>query len=348
MAKHYFNILILGLLVSSASLSAGKFQWPSLDTFISDTLYIEVSQDSSIDLSQSNVEVNDSRPFGVDILGIRQTKKYKYIPVDQYLAMDQALADLFKAQFLQDSLELWGTLHISKLVLWTDNLSAQNKGLTLNAYTTYHDSSGNPISDWMWELHLDKKKKKQSEAEYLGEVVQQLVNDQSKALASGDFNTDFYPHLYRRQLMTWTEFIYFKDGYALNVHLTLDFPPDQKSDWKRGAPGLFYRKSDKHESIAIGGKDRQWFRRLNSNWISKYSATFRFGFNNFEGGHFDHLEYWNLIYLNVSSQASIEYRPVYHKGLYGGFGVYGGYNILPDVIPQTEMGLLISVGLLLP
>lgn len=111
---------------------------------------------------------------------------------------------------------------------------------------------------------------------------------------------------------------------------------------------MFYRKSDIHESIAIGGKDQQWYWRLSPSVISKTSATFRFGFNNFEGGYFKHLEYQNLLYVNVSGQASIEYRPVYHKGLYIGIGIYTGYNILPDVIPQAELGLLVSVGLLLP
>ncbi|MCF6239225.1 MAG: hypothetical protein L3J79_10550, partial [Candidatus Marinimicrobia bacterium] len=138
------------------------------------------------------------------------------------------------------------------------------------------------------------------------------------------------------------------DGYAINAHVTLDFPPDQKSGWQRGSPGLFYRRSNLHESIALGGKDRQWYHRISQNWISKYSGTFRFGFNNFEGSHFQHLDYWNLIYLNVSSQASIEFRPVYHKGLYGGIGVYAGYSFLPDVIPQAEIGFLLSMGVLLP
>jgi len=148
--------------------------------------------------------------------------------------------------------------------------------------------------------------------------------------------------------MTWSEFIFFGDGFAINAHFRLDFPADQESKWMRGSPGLFYRRSDIHESIAIGGKDQQWFQRLSPQWITQVSGTYRFGFNNFEGGHFDHLDYYNLFYLNLSAQASVEYRPVYHKGVYGGIGVYAGYNILPDVIPQAEIGLLLRVGVLLP
>jgi len=341
-------MLLLGSFGASHQLYGQKFRFPPVEAFISDTLYIQAAPDSSVDLSSSQMEVIDSRPVGESILGIRQTKKYRYIPVDQYLALDQSLPDLFKTQFLLDSLELSGTLHLSNLILWTDNLSHQQKGLTLNAYTTYHDSSGNPVSDWLWEFHIEKKKKKQAEDEYLKQVVQTFVEAQSKALLAGDFNLEFYPYLYRRQLMIWSEFITLRDGFAINAHFTLDFPPDQETEWKRGSPGIFFRKSDVHESIAIGGKDRMWFRRINSNWISKVSGTYRFGFNNFEGGHFDHLEYWNLIYLNISGQATLEYRPVYHKGLYGGIGVYAGYNILPDVIPQTELGLLLSVGVVLP
>jgi hypothetical protein len=326
---------------------AQKFKLPDMNTFISDTLNIQIPIDSTTIGKVTAVKVVDSRDLQGDILGISQTKKYKYIPVDQYLALNQSLADLFQARFVSDSLKLTGTLHISKLILWWDASPVLDKGLCLNAYTTYHDTSGAPLNDWLWEIRL-KKEKKEEQAAYLSRFVQELMKQQSEALVKGDFNSEFYPHLYRRQLMSWSEFIFFKDGYAVNVHFTLDFPPDQKSSWKRGSPGLFYRKSDIHESIAIGGKDQQWYRRLSPDWIAKTSSTFRFGFNNFEGGHFDHLAYQNLLYVNVSGQASLEYRPTYHKGLFGGFGLYTGYNILPDVIPQFELGLLLSAGVLLP
>ena len=350
MKRHYLKtqwIILLFCLVFSNHLQAQKYKLPSLGTFVSDTLYIEVAQDSTLAVSAGKMEIIDSRSLDESILGIQQTKKFRYIPVDQYLAMDQSLSKLFRSQFVSDSLEISGTLHISNLILWTDNQQFLEKGLRLNAYTTYHDTLGQAISDWIWEINL-KKKRKQAEADYLAGLVKELLEQQSTALATHDFNPVFYPHIFRRQLMTWSEFIFFSDGYAINTHLTLDFPPDQESTWKRGSPGLFYRKSSIHESIAIGGKDQQWYRRLSSGWITKGSTTFRFGFNNFEGSHFEHLDYQNLLYVNISGQASIEYRPVYHKGLYGGLGFYVGYNILPDVIPQAGLGLLFSVGLLLP
>ena len=335
------------LLLLSNSLSAQKFKLPGIETFISDTLNIQVPVDSSLIGQPSPIKVLDSRNLEGSILGIRQTKKYKYIPVDEYLSMNQPLAELFQSQFVKDSITQTGVLHVSNLILWWDGSSYLDKGLCLNAYTSFHNNAGEPVSDWIWEIRL-KKEKKEEDAAYLSRFVQELTRQQSQALAAEAFNRELYPHLFRRQLMTWSEFIFFKDGYALNAHFTLDFPPDQKNAWRRGSPGLFYRKSDIHESIAIGGKDQQWYRRISPSLISKTSATFRFGFNNFEGGKFDHLEYQNLLYVNFSGQASIEYRPIYHKGLYGGLGVYAGYSILPDVIPQEELGLFFMVGVLLP
>jgi hypothetical protein len=293
------------------------------------------------------IQVQDSRDLDQNIIGIRQTKKWRYIPVDQYLALDQPLADIFESQFSRDSIDLSGTLHLSKLILWTDNSTFQRKGLCLSAYTSFHDTLDQPVSDWIWELRV-KREKKEADTLYLGRVIQEFAKEQSNVLAETDFNVGFYPHLFRRQLMTWSEFIFFGDGYAINAHFTLDFPPDQESGWMRGSPGLFYRRSDTHESIAIGGMDQHRYRRLSPSWITQLSGTYRFGFNNFERGQFDHLEYYNLFYLNLSAQASVEYRPVYHKGVFGGFGLYAGYNILPDVIPQTEIGFLVRVGLLLP
>ena len=344
--KHIkFWLVILILLLNQSW--AQKFKFPSIETFISDTLNIDVDQDSSLAPFASPIKVIDSRILDGSILGIRQTKKYRYIPVDQYLALDQPLSDLFQTQFVADSLELSGTLHLSKLILWTDNSAVLQKGLCLSAYTTFHDTLDQPVSDWIWELRV-KREKKEADTLYLGRVIQEFAREQSRALAERDFHSDFYPHLFRRQLMTWSEFIIFGDGFAVNAHFRLDFPPDQESKWVRGSPGLFYRRSDIHESIAMGGKDQQWYQRLSPSWITQVSGTYRFGFNNFERGEFDHLEYWNLLYLNLSGQASVEYRPIYHKGVYGGLGLYVGYNILPDVIPQTELGLLVRVGVLLP
>ena len=288
----YMRLLfwVLILIIPLNNVSAQKFKIPSIETFISDTLHIDVVRDSTLDPSSSLIKVIDSRILDGAILGIRQTKKYKYIPVDQYLALDQSLSNLFQAQFVQDSLDLTGTLHLSKLIFWTDNSSIKQKGLCLSAYTTFYDSLNQPVSDWIWELRV-KREKKEADTLYLGRVVQAFAREQSRALSEKDFNSDFYPHLFRRQLMTWSEFIYFGDGYAINAHFRLDFPPDQESKWMRGSPGLFYRRSDIHESIAIGGKDQQWFQRLSRQWITQLSGTFRFGFNNFERGHFKHLEY---------------------------------------------------------
>lgn len=320
---------------------------PSIETFVSDTLHIQVKQDSVLDLSSSKIQVLDSRSLDGSIIGIRQTKKWRYIPVDQYLALDQSLSDLFQSQFVMDSLELAGTLHLTKLILWSDYSTAGRKGLCLSAYTTFHDTLDSPVSDWIWELRVEREKK-EADTLYLGRVIQEFARAQSRVLAEQDFNSEFYPHLFRRQLMTWSEFIIFKDGYAINAHFTLDFPPDQESKWMRGTPGLFYRRSDIHESIAMGGMDQHRYQRLSPSWLTQISGTYRFGFNNFQRGQFKHLDYYNIFYLNVSAQASVEYRPVYHKGVFAGLGVHAGYNILPDVIPQLEYGLLLRFGVLLP
>lgn len=327
--------------------ASDKFKIPPLSTFISDTLHIDVPRDTVDHSWNTSIEVMDSRNLDGIIIGIRQTKKLRYIPVDQYLALDQPLTEVFQSQFAKDSIELAGTLHLTNLILWHDNSAIQQKGLCLSAYTTLHDTLDQPVSDWIWELRV-KREKKEADTLYLGRVIQEFAREQSQALAEQDFNREFYPHLFRRQLMTWSEIIMFQDGFAINAHFRLDFPPDQQSKWVRGSPGLFYRRSAVHESIAIGGMDQQWYQRISPSWITQVSGTYRFGFNNFERGEFTHLEYQNVFYLNLSAQASMEYRPVYHKGLYGGFGIYVGYNILPDVIPQEEAGLLLRIGLLLP
>lgn len=346
---HFIITFVLGIMTLGLTRvqADDKFKMPPLSAFISDTLNIVVPLDSLTPTQFTFIEVVDARDLDEAIIGIRQTRKWRYIPVDQYLALDQPLAEIFQTQFSRDSLQLAGTLHLSNLILWHDNSAIKQKGLCLSAYTTLHDTLDQPVSDWIWELRV-KREKKEADTLYLGRVIEAFAKEQSRVLAEQDFNVEFYPHLFRRQLMTWSEFIFFRDGYGINVHFTLDFPPDQMSKWVRGSPGLYYRRSHVHESIAIGGMDQHWYQRLSNSWITQLSGTYRFGFNNFERGKFKHLAYQNLLFLNLSAQASLEYRPVYHKGLYGGVGIYAGYNILPDVVPHEELGFLIRLGVLLP
>lgn len=339
--------LLFLLLVLPLHLYSQKWKLPPLEVFITDTLHLQIIEDSTANFSESTLDVIDSRQLGGNILGVSQTMKYKYIPVDQIQYMNRTLSELFEYQFSSDSIYQTGHFSITHLILWYDSQTFLRKGLCMSAYTTLHDTSGQPISDWIWEVRL-KKEKKEKEEKYLGRVVQELMMQQSQAIAQQEFNIDFYPYLFRRQLKTWSEMIILPDGFAINAHLTLDFPPDQMEKWIRGSPGIFYRRSDIHESIAVGGFDRRWYKRINQSVVASSSATFRIGFNNFERGEFDHLEYMNLLYLNLSSQLSIDYHPVYHKGLYGGLGIYGGYNILPTIIPGFEAGILIKVGVLLP
>lgn len=339
--------LLFLLLVLPLHLFSQKWKLPPLEVFITDTLHLQIIKDSTAKFSESTLDVIDSRMPGDQILGIRQTMKYKYIPVDQILFMERSMSDLFQYQFSTDSIDLKGSLSISHLILWHDSQAFFRKGLCMNAYTTYHDTSGRPVSDWIWEVRL-KRKKKEKDEDFLGRVVQELLTAQSQALLTQNFNNEFYPYLYRRQLKTWSEVIILPDGYAINAHLTLDFPPDQMEKWVRGSPGIFYRRSDVHESIAIGGFDQRWYKRINSSFVTSSSATFRIGFNNFERGGFDHLAYENLLYLNLSTHLSFDYRPIHYRGLYGGFGIYGGYNILPTVIPGFEAGLSAKLGVLLP
>jgi len=340
-------MLVLALLIPGELDGSDRFRIPPLSEFISDTLFIHLPQDSSDSSHPTQLVVTDERSLEGAIIGIRQTTRLKYIPVDQYLALPQSLSQVFQSQFARDSIQQTGRLNIGELILWQDNSAYGQKGLCLSAYTTLHDTLGQPLSDWIWELRV-KKEKKEADTLYLGRVIQAFAAAQSQALKRQDFRSSFYPYLFRRQLMAWSEMILFQDGYAINAHFTLDFPPDQQEKWIRGTPGLYYRRSSQHESIAIGGIDQHRYQRLNHTWITQFSGTFRFGFNNFRRGGFTHLAYQNLLFLNLSTQVSLEYRPVYHRGLYGGLGLYAGYNILPDVIPQFERGALVRVGVLLP
>ncbi len=319
----------------------------NINDFIADTLLVPLPLDSIVLSGKTGVKTIDDRAISGRILDIQHSKKWKYIPIDQYIIIQDDLATTMGKYFGRDSVHSAGTVYIKNFYLWYDGKPVFNKGRKLNAYTVLEDSSGNIVSDWIWEFTLKPKKKQKSEV-VIGILMDQWLTRQATSLKVENFHRNVYPYLFRRQLINWWDFVLLQDGYILNGHLTLDFPADQEKSWVRGSAGIFYRKAKHHESIAVGGMDQQWYSRINQQFIRRMNFTYRFGFNNFDADKYAHLDPWNLFFVNISVNAAVEYRPVYLRGLFAGIGLHGSINILPDVIKRIEPGLLMTIGVILP
>jgi len=345
---------LLCLLMLTLSLSAApRWKLPfsrskfDIRDFIADTLLITLPVDTAFIAGETNLTIVDERWPSGRLLGIQSTRKWKYIPVDQLLMLNRDLSLAARDYCRRDSLRTSGTLYIKKLVYWKDDSPFFNPGRKLNAYCLLTDGVGQVMSDWLWEYTL-KLKKKQKDSTIIAEMMNRWLIEQTEAIRRENFHEQIYPYLYRRQMMSWADYILLTDGYAVNVHLTLDFPADREKAWIRGSPGMFYRRGRYHQSLAIGGKDQQWYARLNSSWIRRLNLTLRFGVNNFDHSHYEHLDIWNLFLFNLSVNAALEYRPVYLKGFFGGLGLHTALNVLPEVIGRVEPGLLFTMGWILP
>lgn len=340
--------LIIILLVVNTSRLYSQFRQLRLTEFIADTVVISSIADSLPPVDHMTLPIKDARHLPSTILGIHQTKKLKYLPVDQYLALRSPLTTQL-AQVMQhyDS-HFAATLVVDYLSLWHDGKPAFNAGYRLNAYTRLVDSTGKTMRDWQWELQ-HKPNRKQTASDCYAILYDQWLSEQAIAIK---FNPNaalpVSPYRYRRQLTTWLDWIKLIDGYILIAHLTLDYPADQQARFGRGSPGIYYRRSSQHESIAIGGKDQQWYRRLNARWLTRLYFTYRVGFNNFNPHVFDYVDFWNIVLINLSGGASLEYRPVYLRGLFLGVGLHQSVNLLPTVIRQLDTGLLFTAGVVLP
>jgi len=319
----------------------------NISDFIADTLTITLPIDTLNIDGTTRLKVVDSRPAPGPLIGIQNTKKLKYIPVDQYLVLEKDLAQTLTDYSRREPTSLNGTLYIKSLVHWWDGSPFLDKGRKLNAYTLLADSSGKVIGDWLWEFTL-RPAKKQSDSSVIALLMDRWLIEQAEAVQQPNFQRSIYPYLYRRQLMGWTDFILLPDGYIVNAHLTLDFPADRQKSWIRGSPGIFYRRGHHHQSIAVGGQDQQWYSRLSDNFVRRLNVAFRVGVNNFDSDKYPHMDYWNLMLVNLSANAAFEYRPVYLKGLFAGIGLHTSINILPDVIDRVEPGLLLTGGFILP
>lgn len=337
-------VLIVALVLAQAS---GRWRPPLWNELVADTVWLNSLADS-LPALQSELGVVDRRPLPPNILGIQQTKKYQIFPVDQYLALRAPVAAQLAQVMQHHDVTKEGILVIEYLQLWYDNHPAFASGYKLNGYSRLVDSIGNTLRDWQWEL-FQRPGKKQKAADCYNLLYNQWLGEQTIALKQPTFKNDApSPYRYRRQLMTWLDWILFADGYALNAHLTLDYPSDQLSHFVRGSPGIYYRRSSRHESIAIGGKDQRWYWRLHSDWLVQVYCSYRLGFNNFNARYFSYVDIWNIMLINLSGGIGLEYRPMYHRGLFFGVGLHQAVNLLPTVIKRWDTGLALSLGVVLP
>jgi|UPI00039C6212 hypothetical protein len=340
-------LFILNLVVNASRLFP-QFRPLRLTEFIADTVVISSIADSLMPIEPATQFINDNRNLPPTILGIHQTEKLKFLPVDQYLALSTPLANQLAQVMHYYNSYVAGILVVDYLSLWHDGKPAFGSGYRLNAYTRLLDSTGKTFRDWQWELH-HRPSRKQTAPECYSILYNQWLSEQAIAVKLNPVTAaPISPYRYRRQLTTWLDWIKLADGYILVAHLTLDYPADQLPKFIRGSPGIYYRRSSKHESIAIGGKDQQWYRRLNSHWLTRAYFTYRVGFNNFNPHAFDQVDFWNIVLLNLSCGVSCEYRPIYHRGLFVGAGLHQSVNLLPTVIRQFDTGILFTVGVVLP
>ncbi|UCH61673.1 MAG: hypothetical protein JSU77_07595 [Fidelibacterota bacterium] len=343
------NLILLIILVCTVFFTSAYSQDFTFSKLIADTLVINLPEDSTLTAPELPLQIRDNRETPGPVLGIRQIKKWLYIPVDQYLALSESLSTTLGKHLPADLVRPGDTLVIDKISIWYDGSLMFLKGWTLNGRTQLVDGGGAVIRDWQWE-HRVKKKRKQKPEDAIGRLVGEWTLAQGKALKNDLATGITSPYRYRRQLMFWLDTIILPDGYVLNGRLSLDFPTDQMDRYIRGAPGMemYYYKSSRHESIAVGGKHQQWLVRLRPSWLGRLNLSYRIGGNRFNPDKFDYIDWWNILLVNVGLTAAMEYRPRYHKGLFAGAGLHQMINVLPEIVTRYEVGLLLTVGMVLP
>ena len=334
------QLLAISILLLCSSLNA---QWWTLAPLIADTLEVPLADSLSAPPARAS-QVLDHRSQDGSYLGIRQIKKLNYIPVDQYLLSEYPLAD-----YLDERIDLADghSIAIEHLDIWYKSGPPFKKGWRLNGYTRELDPTGETIRDWQWAIRVKKIRKEELE-QTLGRLVNNWMDQQNEVLGTA-IKGQISPHKYRRQLVAWADVITLYDGsYIIDVRLCLPYPNDQDRSYLTSHSSMYYRRGKYHESVSIGGKDYQRFTRLSNTWVLRQNGNFRMGGNSFDAERFGHLDWWNILLVNASLTATLEYRPPYLMGLYTGAGLHLSYNFLPTAVTQATGGLVMSVGVMLP
>ncbi len=130
-------LTVLALLASPLFSQLGPM--PDL---VADSLLVPVTADSTID--RSGLTVVDNRAVTDRVVGVRQIKKWRYIPVDQYFVLDKPLTTYLRSGSPADTTL---TLVVEHLELWHDGRTWFSKGWLLNGSTRLRNSTGDVVAD---------------------------------------------------------------------------------------------------------------------------------------------------------------------------------------------------------
>lgn len=146
------------LLLAVSFLPAGKWEVSNL---VADTLTVPLPTDSLE--AEVLFPVEDHRSIAGSYLGVRQkTKLMNYIPVDEYVVLNEPLSVSLGKFISRDTTDPGRTLVVENLTLWYDKSIPFRAGWALNGYTRLRDASGETLRDWQWEVREEKKKKDKS------------------------------------------------------------------------------------------------------------------------------------------------------------------------------------------
>jgi hypothetical protein len=324
----------------------GFLKLPTNRQLISDTLYVKVND--SLIKTGSNIKVMDNRVNPGSTLHIGQVNVLRYIPIDRYYLLEKPLESMLsKVLSLPESSGGNNySLIVDNLTIWHDSKPLFINKWILNGYSRLENSDHQTVEEWQWEVKIKGSKKKKVELK-IGQLFDEWIKIQNDTLKSANLKNIIQPHPYKRQLMMTTAFIKYGDGYAINSRMPLYFPADQQKSYFRSAPGILYQKSSEHEAIAVGGWDISRYYRLNQSFVARTNGTFRLGFCRFNTDKFDYINWKNMFLINTTINASIEYFPPFYRGLYAGIGINQSFNFLPDVVQQYNIGLLLTIGVVI-
>jgi hypothetical protein len=330
-------------LVCSSAFCQSKF----LLDFASDTTIISMPDSQVSDNDKLNF-VKDARPIAGRFFALIEKTKWLVIPVDHYVIFNAPLASIAESGLRAVAAPSGcQRLVIDNLTYWKKENAFLHGGYFLNGYTRLIDSTGNTIQDWQWEFREKKAEKEMSKRIRL--LIDEWIREQAVSIQKFKAHPfGISPRTYRRELKSWVDCIYLEDGFILDSRIMLDFPTDQKDRYIRGASGIYFRQSSKHQSIAIGGLNRQHYFRAGDSFLFHVNVTGRIGFNTYRTGKFEYVNPWNILLVNMGLTQTFEYHPRFHRGIFAGIGLHQSINLLPEILDLFEPGLVMTIGVTLP
>lgn len=302
-------------------------------------------------------ELTDKRNSNPNFIGVFESNKYLFVPVDKYIALDKSLIDNLRLMFSENQdyepLNCFN-IEVKEFVLSTRNQFFTKKYVVhsiLSVSQLQTDNQNKAIGHLIYEVSVSKRGKSKIGFEAaLESWKEKFTYDMIKlSVCPRNDSLCLVPNLVspsysiRKQLMVGLESSFWIDTWLLDAELFFSKPESEKRFFRK-AYGFRYRKQDKFQSFESIISNDQYHIRLSKYFTTVTKSKLYLGLNLWNDEEYSSRGFEDVFLLDYSMGQSLIFNPYYKRGITASLGIMGSLTYIYSEGVSAKPFILFQIG----